>query len=611
MSKTARTRIVIHAVIALVATAAGWLAVSSSLGEQLELRTYDYRFRVKEIFPQTSSAPITILAVDEQSLASIPDPTMLWHRHYAEVLNALVDADAAVVALDVIFASIERFDADGQRSLSQALLRAGKAGVPVILSYRVRGQGTEQPPAALVMAADEAFDGKGFAYVNLSTDPDDFIRRQLIRQTGDGNTANPGLAYASATAFAERKGQPLQFRSDDDTVLINYLPRGSFPHVSFADALEAAKSGKRDFFREKFAGRIVLIARLSERGGEDLHSTPLYYSAASASPQGLRTPGAEIHANVIATIVDNRPMVELPGVYQLLVAAVTAFVFTFAWGYFGLRRAFVLSLVAIAVLAAFVIAAFLRGNHVWIVSPLSSAGAALVLTLGSNYFLEGREKRRLRSLFSRYVSDAVILHLMERPAGVVLHGERRRIAVLFADIKGFTTISETTSPERVVQLLNEYFGVVVEVIQSHGGTVNSLMGDGIMAIFGAPVADEDAALHAVQAAQEMMRALGRVNHSLKTLGFNPIAIGIGINSGDAVIGNMGSPRKMEYTAIGDVVNTAARIEGQTRSIAGADILISKDTSDWLKGRVSGVEFAKTAGLKGKDTTVDLYRVPWN
>jgi adenylate cyclase len=194
---------------------------------------------------------------------------------------------------------------------------------------------------------------------------------------------------------------------------------------------------------------------------------------------------------------------------------------------------------------------------------------------------------------------------------VVLHGERRRIAVLFADIKGFTTISEMTSPERVVQMLNEYFGVVIEVIQSHGGTVNSLMGDGIMAIFGAPVPDEDASLHAVQAAQQMMRAMAGVNDSLKALGFNPIGIGIGINSGDAVIGNMGSPRKMEYTAIGDVVNTAARIESQTRSIAGADILISKEANDALKGRISGVEFAKAAALKGKDATVDLYRVPWN
>ena len=158
-------------------------------------------------------------------------------------------------------------------------------------------------------------------------------------------------------------------------------------------------------------------------------------------------------------------------------------------------------------------------------------------------------------------------------------------------------------------MLNKYFGAVVDVIQSRGGTVNSLMGDGIMAIFGAPIGDGDAALHAVEAAQEMMKALAPVNEFLKLNGFDPIGIGIGINSGDAVVGNMGSPKKMEYTAIGDVVNTAARIEGQTRTI-DADILISEDVYEWIQGRIAA-EFVKDAALKGRGQTVRLYRVPWN
>jgi adenylate cyclase len=214
----------------------------------------------------------------------------------------------------------------------------------------------------------------------------------------------------------------------------------------------------------------------------------------------------------------------------------------------------------------------------------------------------------MRSLFKGYVSDAVIAELMESQDGVVLSGERRRIAVLFADIKGFTTISETASPERVVQLLNEYFGVMVGIIHSRGGTVNSLMGDGIMAIFGAPVIDGDAALHAVFAGQEMMRALAGVNESLQAKNYDPIGIGVGINSGEAVIGNMGSTQKMEYTAIGDVVNTAARIEGQTRKL-DADILISEDAYRWIDGRVEAT-FIQDAELKGKGQTVRLYRVLW-
>jgi adenylate cyclase len=192
---------------------------------------------------------------------------------------------------------------------------------------------------------------------------------------------------------------------------------------------------------------------------------------------------------------------------------------------------------------------------------------------------------------------------------VVLDGERRRIAVLFADIKGFTTFSEKSDPANVVRLLNQYFGAVVGLIQARGGIVNSLMGDGIMAIFGAPIADPDAALHAVEAAQAMMRTLGTVNERLKDQGFQPIAIGIGINAGEAIIGNMGSPEKMEYTAIGDVVNTASRIEGKTRSIPDADILISESAYQWLSGRIPAEPVGKIE-LKGKDIPVELYRVLW-
>jgi adenylate cyclase len=183
------------------------------------------------------------------------------------------------------------------------------------------------------------------------------------------------------------------------------------------------------------------------------------------------------------------------------------------------------------------------------------------------------------------------------------------VVVLFADIKGFTTISETMVPEKIVYLLNEYFAAIVEAIQSRHGTVNCLMGDGIMSIFGAPGRDDDAALHAVQAAQDMMRSLVRVNERLKTQGFKPIEIGIGINSGEAVIGNMGSPRKMEYTAIGDVVNTASRIEGRTRTIPGADILISHETFVSLAGRIPA-EFVGEEELRGKQRALALYRVPW-
>jgi adenylate cyclase len=602
MFRRPNRRILIYAAIVAAATGVGWLGARSSLGEQLELRTYDYRFRVKGIFPDPSSPPITILAIDENSLQHIPDPLMLWHRHYADVLNHLTAADPAVVCVDVIFSDIRRFDPDGERAFSQALVQSE---TPLVLAYRVRAEGVEQPPPAVMMAESA---GHIFGFANFTIDSDDFIRRQTLQQRGNDATLRPGLALAVARAYATRMQAPLTISTEPDTILINYKPRGTFPRVSFYDALEAARKNDTAFFQERFRGRIVFIARTSTRGGDDLHSTPLYYSPDDGA-EGLRTTGAEIHVNTIATLLESRPVRELRTVYQVSLIAVMVLVMTIVWARLRVFPALMATILLLVLFMAFALSAFVQNVWVWTVAPVSGAGAALVFTLAANYLSEGREKRRIRSLFSRYVSDAVIAQLLERPEGVALHGERRKVAVLFADIRGFTTISETMAAEKVVYLLNEYFATIVEAIQSRRGTVNCLMGDGIMSIFGAPIPDDDAALHAVEAALEMMRRLRNVNEHLKRQGFNTIEIGIGINAGEAVIGNIGSPRKMEYTATGDVVNTAARIEGRTRTIPGAEILISHDVYVWLAGRIPA-DYVGEEELKGKQRPVALYRVPW-
>ena len=604
-----RNRALTHLTIAAAAIALGWLAASLSLGQQLELRTYDYRFKLKDAFPSPTDAaidaPITVLAIDDASIARIPDPLMLWHKHFAEVLNGLAAGEAAAVGIDVVFAAIDQFDPEGQRSLAQALLRSVITELPIVLAYRVRAEGVEQPPPALALALPP----ENFAYANLTTDPDDFVRRQSLQQPGGDNSLRPGLALAVASAFAQRTGRALNVPAGVEPMLINFKPVGSFLRVSFYDALEAARKNDTSFLRDNFGGRVVLIGRISARGGDDLHSTPLYYSAREDAYEGLRTPGVDIHAHAIATLLEERPILPLAAPYQTLITILIALAITFAWGYLAVRWAAPATLFVLVSFTAYVLAAFLRDTWVTTVAPITAGGAALVLTLGVNYFLEGKEKRKVRNLFGRYVSESVIAQLLDRPERIVLDGERRTIAVLFADIKGFTTISERTpEPERIVQLLNEYFGAIVDVIQSHRGMVDSLMGDGIMATFGAPIHDDDAGLHAVEAAQAMMRALGGVNERLIAKGFDPISIGIGINSGSAVVGNMGSPRKMHYTAIGDVVNTAARIEGQTRKV-DADILISHDTYLWLADRIPA-EFVGEADLKGKESRVGLYRVRW-
>ncbi len=594
----------VYILAALISTAVGLAASQWPYIRQFELRAYDYRFGFRGSPPAGNIPPITIVVIDERSLSRIPDPLMVWHRHFGRVIQGLFEGGAAAIGLDFIFSDIERLDAESSRELNAAVAQAGASGTPVILAYRVLDDGVEQPPLSLRMAA--AVSGQLFAFANLTTDPDDFVRRQQLKGAGLEGEAVQGWALAVAQAYARKSGQPMP-EPPSDNILINYLPRGSFPTVSFAEVLEARQRNDKEFLESRFRNRIVLVGSAGGRGSPDLHSTPHYYWSSSAK-DGFRTAGVEIHANTIATLLAGNAIREGTFSTQAQFILLVAGLMVIAWRWLAPSRAAALTLAIAAAGGATLVWLFGRGVWIWAVSPAIAGGFAIGLTQSMNYLFEGRERRRLHRLFGRYVSDQVITELLVQPESVVLTGERRRIAVMFSDIRGFTTRSESSTPEAIVDFLNTYFSEVIEVIQKHGGTVNSLMGDGLMAMFGAPVADPDAAFHAVEAAREMMKAVERLNVRLKSDRFEPFRIGIGINAGEAVVGNMGSPRMMEYTAIGDVVNTASRIEGKTKDVQ-ADILISESAYEWLNGRVLCEPRGEVA-VKGRAATVRVYAVPW-
>jgi adenylate cyclase len=605
MKRSRTFRVLIYCAIAVLSTLIGLAASWIPLTWQWELRTYDYRFRLRGALPESASPPITLLLIDETSLRKIKDPLMLWHAHFADLLTGLADAGASVVGVDFLFSDIEKIDPASAQKLNQALIRTGEANLPVVLAYRVLDSGVERPPLSIMMAAGAA--RHGFGFVNLTSDSDDFIRKQKLKaQASDSSGYSPSFALEIAQAFASRTGRKFS-PPDLDTILINFRQREAFPRVSFVTAMEAVDRKDAAFMRATFGNRIVLIAASGGRGGEDMHSTPHYYWQETPA-DGLKTTGAEIHANTVATLLNGDAIHEFGSSRQSLLILLCAAVLTLLWS--SLRTAVALAATAvwIAVFVFVVVASFGHGIWIWIVSPMTACVCAVGLTQSANYFFEGKDRRRIQELFGGYVSDQVIAQLLDLPDGVVLGGERRRIAVLFADIRNFTTRSESARPEEIVDLLNQYFTEIVAVIQAHGGTVNSLMGDGIMAMFGAPIPDADAALHAVEAARQMMRAVQRLNARIASPGTEPIRIGVGINAGDAVIGNMGSPRMMEYTAIGDVVNTASRIEGKTKDV-GADILIGQAVFEWIDGRIPA-EPRGEVHVKGRVAAIPVYAVPW-
>ena len=213
----------------------------------------------------------------------------------------------------------------------------------------------------------------------------------------------------------------------------------------------------------------------------------------------------------------------------------------------------------------------------------------------------------MKSAFARYVSQQVMETIISSGALPSLHGDRRKITALFSDIRGFSTIAEKMNAEAVVVMLNEYFKVMVDIVFRNKGTLDKFMGDGLMVIFGAPADDADQEEHAVRAAIEMQIELRRLCQRWETEGRPSIRIGIGINSGAAIVGNMGSEARMEYTAIGDTVNIAARLESATKD-CGQDILISEFTYEAVRGVFEAVRIGSVS-VKGRAEPVMTYAVP--
>jgi adenylate cyclase len=226
-----------------------------------------------------------------------------------------------------------------------------------------------------------------------------------------------------------------------------------------------------------------------------------------------------------------------------------------------------------------------------------------------NQMVDGlRERDMVKSAFARYVSQQVIDNIIKTGKLPALHGDRRKITALFSDIRGFTTISETMNPGDVVEMLNEYFKSMVDIVFRHKGTLDKFMGDGMMVIFGAPAEDSRQEEHAVQAAIEMQQELQRLCRKWESEKKPTIRIGIGINTGFAIVGNIGSEARMEYTAIGDVVNTASRLESVTKE-HGVDILISDATLQGASGLFETVPVGNVH-LKGRVEAVRTYSVPY-
>jgi adenylate cyclase len=392
-----------------------------------------------------------------------------------------------------------------------------------------------------------------------------------------------------------------------EVALIDFAgPPGAVRTLSLVSVLEAARRGDARILAG-VRGRAVLVGASALRL-QDQYPTP-YTATLSGLGAATYMPGVEIHAHAVAGLVAGRVVRRLPGPIEALGLCALGLL-AGAW---LVRLSPARGALAAAGLAAALggtaLAAFV-GARVWgdVVAPLGVLATVYVASVGVQYARAETHRRLTRRTFERYVDREIVDRLLAEPwLAPRMGGEQREVTVLFSDIRSFTTISEQHTPEQVVTFLNAYLTEMASVIRAERGCIDKYIGDAILAVWGnvLPMSPEEAATHAVRAALGMLERLDACQEAWRARGFPPIAIGIGLNTGEAVVGNIGSPEKMEFGVIGDAVNVASRIEGLTKE-HGA-LLVSGRTRE-LVGDAFSCTFVGEIPVKGRAQPVPLWRV---
>lgn len=564
--------------------------------EVIESKTWD--LRTKAFGGNRVSAPIVILAIDDASFEKI-NIRWPWPRQIlAKSLIKLKDAGAAVVGLDIMLGD-SGYNTEEDIALEIAIDYAGNVVLPSKRDKRLSsGYVVEYYNNPLPEFSRNAL---SYGYVNLLLDSDKYIRRIVPY---DRSLGKEQLSFSFSIIKAFDKSDFSQVKdhiflgdhnipvAHDKSFLINYSEPGDFPIVPIYKLLDGT------FDTNIFKDKIVLIG-VYFKEAHDQFLTPFEDSS------GLY--GVEIHANSINTIysgnflTDNSKEIELLIVFLLCLVLTTLFVRV---------KPLIGLLYGIVTMLLYTLLAFYLYNKSGLILEIFNPLLTIFLTwLGSvlyNYLIIEKEKKYVRNTFSRFVSAEVVNNILDSGDEIELGGELKDVAIFFSDIVGFTSISESLKPGEIVEMLNEYFTDMTDIIFKYDGTVNKYIGDAIMAIFGAPIDSENNSERALMVSLEMRDQLNILNIKRESEGKLPIKIGMGLHKGKVLVGNIGSTRQMEYTVIGDAVNVCSRIEGLTRNF-NTDLLISDDLYHEVKHLIDVIS-CEPVEVKGKSEKIIVHKV---
>jgi adenylate cyclase len=557
-------------VVGLVSVALGLLAYSTDSLDRLELDTVDLRFEVRGEEPPSGVAVVEIddVTFDELGL-QWPFPRSV----HARLIDRLRRARVRTIAYDIQFTEPTKPREDN--ALIEAVYRARPM---VLAATEVDSKGRSR-----VFGGDDVVRSVGARVGNTGLDPD---TGGVLRRVGYRVDRMKSFPLVTAEVADGRR-----IAADElggDKYWIDYAgPAGTVPSYSFSRVLSG------DVPDSALRGKIVVVGASAPRL-QDLHQTPF--------SKGVPMPGAEVVANGVATARAGFPLQKSSRTLGVLLIALLAMAAPAAS--LRLRPATGLG-GALVIGVLFLVAAQIAFNEGTIVPVVYPVGALIVSAVGAlavHYLSAAIERAQTRQTFARFVPEGVVDEVLDRAGeGCRLGGVRRECTIMFSDLRGFTTFSESREPDAVVEVLNHYLGSMSEAIMEEGGTLVSYMGDGIMAVFGAPLEQPDHADRALRAAREMTGARLEafndwlVGSGLAEQGFR---IGIGLNTGVVLAGNVGSEQRMEYTTIGDTTNTAARLEGMTKGTPYM-VFVADSTREALAEPPDDLDFVDELEVRGR------------
>lgn len=614
-----RPNVLFLAAISFLVTASLFLSGALS---PFDLKAYDILSRT--LNPKKAADDIVIVKIDQKSIDALGGENITWpwpRQMYVPLLEYLSQADA--VFIDILFTEPSSYGDEDDLLLSDAVRKADNVYLPAFLMTEKPGDSAvgrvfvdkialpgNPPPGRTflsilppILPLQKAVRGGG----NVVIHPDkDGVYRGVPLMFGlhDRLISNFALAYLIRTGMAtvhegsvSVAGAPVPLAGD--TLLLRYSLK-PFPQVSASALLKAYSrgdsSGTGEMSRDYFKGKKVFIG-LTAAGLYDLKPSAV---------SNLST-GVEIHAATLDALLHKKYLIPVPAAWTLLFmllmcGAASWFILTHhsLWANLGF---FCGAAIAAAGVPALL---FAQSYYLPIIPPTTALLIACIFSAGYSYATEGKERRFVRRAWAQYMDETLVRHLLENPDLIKPGGQRQRVTVFFADIAGFTTLAEKLPAEDTAKILHTVLNAFSEVIIAHHGVIDKYIGDCIMAFWGAPVRTGREEIDACHAALQCQETLATINRRFLAEGITPISIRIGIHSGDAIVGNLGSDRLFDYTVIGDTVNLASRLESANKQF-NTRILISGDTLS-CAGEGLPVREVGLIQVKGKQAPVRIYEL---